>query len=97
MPRRIEIRLTHPERNHVLTLRHDIEKSADPALGKRGHVFCDERGAEGRTHCFALMRGDGVWLYTRENAGIESISHTLPPISESCPITVSPPRIVAPA
>jgi len=32
-----------------------------------------------------------------EPGGTELVSHTLPPITEPAPITVSPPRIVAPA
>ena len=34
---------------------------------------------------------------TRDPGGTDFVSHTLPPMTESLPITVSPPRMVAPA
>jgi hypothetical protein len=42
-------------------------------------------------------RSDGVSSTTVVPGGTLRVSHTLPPIVEPRPITVSPPRIVAPA
>lgn len=42
------------------------------------------------------MMGEGVALYTVVFGSTEWVSHTLPPITEPAPTTVSPPRMVAP-
>ena len=49
-------------------------------------------------HCSSRSswsRGDSIWTF--EQGGTEWVSHTLPPITEPRPITVSPPRMVAAA
>ena len=42
VPRRVEVRLAHAERDDVLALRDDVEELADPRLRQRGDVPCDE-------------------------------------------------------
>ena len=43
------------------------------------------------------IRSDGLSSITVVLGGTLWVSHTLPPITEPRPMTVSPPRIVAPA
>ncbi len=44
-----------------------------------------------------LTTSSGVFMNTRVSGGTDSVIHTLPPTTDRAPITVSPPRIVAPA
>ena len=82
--------------------RRQLDDAVLPRIhARRFDVEHDERAVQFHLqfHHFLFPRisGAGGLLYTRECGGMDSISHTFPPISESWPITVSPPRIVAPA
>ena len=83
---------------HIQDLRRYLMRptiiTAPPASGRLRHDRGRFAGPQG--FLFFLMRR-GFSIITLVSGGTDSVSQTLPPMSERAPITVSPPRIVAPA
>ena len=80
-----------------------VLSAIDPGCAARpGANFCDASGVDLRAEVYGVkspaaprMRSLGFSIVTVVCGPTDSVSHTLDPTTESCPMTVAPPSTVA--
>lgn len=84
-------------RIQVMPRQNEIVKNSDRIPPSIPLVTQRQASFRGHQPALTLKMSSGAFKKTLVSGGTDSVSQTLPPMTERAPTTVSPPRMVAPA